>query len=171
MKQLQKNVFRLRLVQLMLYTNIVLQNSKPTIDRFSATVYLVGCVLTLICIIIKKDEFQLPLELAINSYQTGIDLLNEISPKFHLARYFLDRLARVISTTDQSIYKYQNRHKISPDLGESEMEISVPPMMSFLADDYWNLGLEKDQSDQQFETLPSQSLWNFTDIGFPTVSR
>lgn len=122
---------------------------------------MVGAVLTLMCIIIKTDDGQPPPELAVFSFNRGLSLLEVISTRFHLARYFLDRLARVITTAQQSIHRYQSPEKYTLDPYEIEMETLVPQMMTFFNEDYWNLDLGKDALDQQFD-IP-QGLGTFSD--------
>lgn len=131
------------------------------IDRYCATTFVVGAFLTLICIIIKTDDCQPPTELAVVSFERGLSLLEVIATKFHLARYFLDRLTRVITTAQQSIHRYQSPEKYTHDPQEFEMETLVPQMLTFLNEDPWNLDLGIDALDQQFDI--SQGLGTFSD--------
>jgi hypothetical protein len=121
------------------------------------------------CIIIKTDDGQPPPELAVFSFSRGLTLLEVISTRFHLARYFLDRLARVITTAQQSIHRYQSPGKYTHDPQEFEMETLVPQMMTFFNEDYWNLDLGKDALDQQFD-IP-QGLGAFSDQNLSAGSK
>jgi len=139
-------------------------NYSSPVDRFCATTFVVGAFLTLICIIIKTDDGQPPPELAVVSFERGLYLLEDISKSFHLARYFLDRLTRVITTAQQSIHRYQSPEKFTHDPQEFEMETLVPQMLTFLNEDPWNLDLGIDALDQQFDI--SQGLSTFSDQKF-----
>lgn len=118
-------------------------------DRFSCTTFLIGAVLTLICIIVKSDNIEPPPETIIRSFNKGLSLLNSISTKFHLARYFLDRVARLIATAQQSIQGHQKIDQFMLDPEAFDSTRLVPQMMSFFDGSYWNPDLTENYSDQQ----------------------
>jgi hypothetical protein len=102
--------------------------SYTTTDRFASVHYLVGSLLSLVCIIVKTDNLEHTRAEAIESFRTGLSLLKGLSPYFSFARHTLRRLHKIIGSVMQAISAFSNRTSAETDPTESGMQ----PIMSHI---------------------------------------
>lgn len=100
-------------------------------DRFSSVLYLIICLLPLVCVIIKKDNPQQTRQKAIAAFQTGHGILKEMAPNYHVARHALRRSDRIFTSVLQAI----ERDGLSPsEPGVADAVTPVPQYTDFFND-------------------------------------
>lgn len=100
-------------------------------DRFSSVLYLIICLLPLVCVIIKKNNPQQARRNAIAAFQKGHDVLKNIAPNYNMARHALQRSDRIFTSVLQAI----ERDELSPsDTGIAEAVTLVPQYADFFND-------------------------------------
>jgi len=108
------------------------------ISRFSATLYLMGSLLVLVCVIVKNDNPQHTRAHAIEAFKKGLEMHNEMSTNYTMSRHALRRIHRIIRRTQQVIHTFQNTE-------ESQINTFAPELTEFLGSDQsWMMDLDKD---------------------------
>ena len=139
---------------------------KPT-DRFSSTLYLVGSLLPLVCVIAKHDNKPTTRSKAIEAFQKDLALLQEMAPNFSAARHSLRRLHRVIKTTVRAIESSQNAEQLALQTSELESEIIVPQITEFFNHDYQvDFDMDMNIFYDQFNGSFGHNTGNMMDPGF-----
>jgi hypothetical protein len=109
------------------------------VGRFSATLYLMGSLLILVCVIVKNDGERQTRTRAIEAFKKGLQMHSEMSTNYIMSRHALRRIHLIIRRTQQVI----NNIQIMED---SQSEAPAPPeVMDFLSGDQsWIMDLDKD---------------------------
>lgn len=115
-------------------------------NRFHMVLFIVGALLTLVCIIIKPTNSQQIRAEAIEVYLKGLGILYEEAPKFHSARHALQRLSRLIHTAKSAIQRFEN-----PNQGSGTDDTQAGSTMSDMT--LWN--------DMSAAMEPTSTLFDF----------
>ncbi|KAK5023402.1 hypothetical protein LTS07_009277 [Exophiala sideris] len=90
-------------------------------DRFMLCVYLVGGLIPLICVILRKANNIEHRSAAAAAFQRNHSLLRDMAPGFSVARHSLQRMNRIIATTQ----------KVIGSLGEDDLVSTLPSFEDF----------------------------------------
>lgn len=82
------------------------QISDPT-GRWSFGFYIVGALLPLVCIIVKRDNNPSLCSEAIGLFKRGLSMLNAMAPNSGLARHALGHLQGIIVSAKQAMSRFQ----------------------------------------------------------------
>lgn len=131
---------------------------KP-VDRLATILYLIGALLSLVCIIVKNDNPPQMRSAAIDSYKQGLNMLYEMAPNFSAARHCLQRIHRIIVTAKQAIRRFN-----LPESSTSEEMILDPDDLTTLMNkpsiiDPW-LTMELDPFSQPYSVPTVGSFLN-----------
>jgi len=110
------------------------------INRYGATLYLMGSLLVLVCVIAKSDRYPRTSTCAIEAFKKGLRIHNEMSSNYAMARHALRRIHKIIGKTQQFINSFQNLEQARSNnevLGTEKQD-------SFNGDYSWIMDLDKD---------------------------
>lgn len=117
-----------------IYASYHAPSHRPT-DRFSSVLYLVGSLLPLVCVIVRGENIRQTQTDAIEAFNKDLSLLQDMAPNFSAARHTLQRLSRVIKTTERAIRRFHNEEQFVFDPKEFETETLVPQITEFFHND------------------------------------
>lgn len=121
---------------------------QPT-DRLAAVLFLIGALLSLVCIIVKNDNSLEMRGTAIESYKKGLTMLYELAPNFSAARHSLQRIHSIIVTAKQAI----RRFNVPETSALPEVLLDTDNMNSLMNDSHvfepW-MNMEPDHVSQQY---------------------
>ncbi|OCK75226.1 hypothetical protein K432DRAFT_177297 [Lepidopterella palustris CBS 459.81] len=130
-----------------LHAHHACQLHKPT-GRFSSVLYLVGALLPLVCIIVKRDNKKSTRAQAIDSFKKGLTIFNGMYSNYTVARHTLRRLHRIIETAKRAILNFHNSESLTIDPKDvPPTDALVPQMSDFFGHDQRN-GADEDVLNQ-----------------------
>lgn len=109
------------------------------VNRFHLVFYLVGALLPLVCIIVKKDNNQQLRAEAIDAFKKGLAVLNDMYPSYGTARHSRRRLNRIIASAMRAIDDFHNAESESfaittNDLASENLNPNLPDIFHY---DQW----------------------------------
>lgn len=125
-------------------THLNVKGYNPS-DRWASVLYLIGSLLPLVCIIVRKENVQQTRADAIETFKRGVTILSNLAPNFGLARHTLRRLHKIIGTAMQAIHEADTS---ALDPKDFETEILAPQITDLFSGTH-QLDLPKDLLDQQ----------------------
>ncbi|EXJ90160.1 hypothetical protein A1O3_03229 [Capronia epimyces CBS 606.96] len=103
-----------------------LRTSADPTDRYFSTIYLVGVITPLSCIVVKEETLPLLRAEAVASWKEAVQLLQEIARDFDLARRLLQRFHGVIKMADFIIVSQSNGTNFTNQSALPDLPNEVP---------------------------------------------
>jgi hypothetical protein len=128
-------------------THLHVKGYSPS-DRWASVLYLIGSLLPLVCIIVRKENAQQTRPDAIKIFKQGVSILSSLAPNFGLARHTLGKLSKIIGTAMQAIQSFHEAEFSALDPKDFETDI-LAPQISDLFSGTHQLDLPRDLLDQQ----------------------
>lgn len=100
-------------------------------DRFASTLYLVGALLSLACIITRRDNITATQKEAIEAFDKGLRLVTQMAADSYAARHALGRSRRIVIKVKQAIHDFEINETMSSDNNPSNPQDGM-----VIADDF-----------------------------------
>lgn len=144
------------------YTHLSSNSVYGPTERWASVFNITVALLPLVCIIVKSDNEVQTRSDAITAYEKGLGMLQQLALNFSNAARILQRLNRIIETTNQAITWFQNSEAESMLMDQHlfEMQTVVPQLSEFFGHDL-NLDSNPDLGQQLHSGMP-YSLNNLT---------
>lgn len=121
-------------------------------DRFTLVLFLVGCLVPLTCVILKKENDVAVRRAAAEPFGQFLALMRDMAPHFSAARHTLQRLSKIIATTERAVQAL-NVTEITSPLPSLEHEDLALDLAAFFDTDgqlSFGMDMEKDPFNDSY---------------------
>ncbi|KAI9743674.1 MAG: hypothetical protein M1818_002990 [Claussenomyces sp. TS43310] len=139
---------------------------QPT-DRFSSLLYLVGAIIPLICVIVRRDNVAQTRTDAIEAFKRNLEMMEEMSPNFTQAGHALGRLQWIVGTAKRTFELVISADHPVADVRDIHTDALAPPAGDFFNYDHW-MDLDKDIFNPQHSGALTYNL-NLNHVMDPNV--